>query len=100
MTPMIAWARPDNGDSLISVWVVPRSRRTEVVGPYGEALRIRVTAPPEAGRANRELVAFVEQRTGAAVDLVHGGGSRRKTLRIHGLGPGEVRRLLGPVLPG
>jgi len=96
---MIAWARPDNGDTLISVWVVPRTRRTEVVGPHGEALRIRIAAPPEAGRANRELVAFVKQRTGAAVDLVHGGGSRRKILRIHGLGPGEVRRLLRPVLP-
>lgn len=96
---MIAWARPDNEDTLISVWVVTRSRRTEVVGLHGEALRIRVSAPPEEGRANRELIDFVKQRTGAAVDLVHGGGSRRKTLRIHGLGPGAVQRLLAPALP-
>jgi len=97
MTP---WVRAVDGGTVILVWVVPRSRSTEIVGIYGDALRIRVGAPAEGGRANRELVGFVQKRTGAPVELVRGGGSRRKALHVHGMVPADVARALDPKLPG
>lgn len=97
---MTQWARAVDGGTVISVWAVPRSRRTETVGIHGDALRVRVGAPAEGGRANRELVGFVQKRTGAPVELVRGAASRRKELYVHGMVPAEVARALDPKLPG
>ena len=37
----------------LAVHVVPRARATEVVGRYGDAIRVRLAAPPVDGAANR-----------------------------------------------
>lgn len=42
--------------------VQPRASRTEVAGPYGDAVRIRLTAPPVDGAANEALVRFLAER--------------------------------------
>lgn len=97
MTP---WARAENGGTVITVWLVPGAHRTEIVGVHGDALRIRVDAPAEGGRANRELVGLMEKRTGAPVELMRGGRSRRKALHVHGVAPVEVVAALDPKLPG
>lgn len=72
----------------IVVHVVPRAGRTTVAGRHGDAIKIKVGAPPVAGAANAELVRFLAERLGvarAAVILVAGGSSRRKTVAITGL---------------
>jgi uncharacterized protein len=63
----------------------PGAKRTEVAGVHGEALRIRVAAPPIEGRANEALRHFLADAFGVPlrnVVLVRGEGGRRKTLRI------------------
>ena len=67
------------------MWVVPGARSTEIVGFYGGALRIRVAAPPERGRANKALIAHLSQQLGVRVRLMSGAGSRRKRLVVPGL---------------
>jgi uncharacterized protein (TIGR00251 family) len=47
------------------VRVVPRSRRDQVAGLYGDAIKIRLAAPPERGKANRALQKFLGQRLGS-----------------------------------
>lgn len=81
----------------LAVHVVPRSARNEIVGLHGEALRIRVNAPPVGGAANAALVATVAEALGVAkrqVEIVSGHASRRKVLRIVGLSAAEVQRWL------
>lgn len=72
----IVRSHPDG--SLITVWVVPGARRDEIVGYYAGALRVRITAVAEKGRANKALLAFLEKALGCRLRLVGGAGSRRK----------------------
>ena len=78
------------GDTL-EVRVTPRasSSRVEVERRSDGAfeVRVRVTAPPERGKANREVVKLLARELGVApatLAIVRGAGSRRKTVRIGG----------------
>ena len=86
-------AHPDG--SLLAVWVVPGARRSEVVGPYGDALKIRVAAPAEGGRANGAMLSVLSERIGAACRLESGATHRRKSVVVEGVGPGELAASLG-----
>lgn len=70
---------------MLTVWVVPGARSTEIVGFYGGALRVRVAAPPERGRANMALIAHLSEQLGVRLRLISGAGSRRKRLVVAGL---------------
>jgi len=70
----------------IAVKVIPKSSKTELVGvmPDG-ALRIKVAAAPEKGRANKELCAFLARHFGVPlthVTILSGETSPRKRVRI------------------
>jgi uncharacterized protein len=69
-------SHPDG--SLVTIWVVPGARRTEIVGYYAGALRVRVAAVAEKGRANKALLEFLEGTLGCRLRLIGGAGSRRK----------------------
>ena len=85
------------GGVTLAVHVVPRSARNEIVGLHGQALRIRVSAPPVGGAANAMLLATVAEALGVPkrqVEIVSGHTSRRKVLRVSGLSEAEVRHWL------
>jgi uncharacterized protein (TIGR00251 family) len=74
---------------VLAVHVQPRATRTEVAGLHGDALKIRLKAPPVDGAANEELVRFVAQRLNvsrADVEIVSGETGRAKRLRVSGAG--------------
>jgi len=79
------WARRlANGWSL-TIRVQPGARRSEVVGPHGDVLRIRVAGPAVDGRANAELVRFLAEHLGVparAVEITRGHTSRTKVVHI------------------
>ncbi len=81
-----------------TVWVVPRARRTEIVGLHGDAIKIRVAAPPEKGRANNLLGMFLSTQLGLEVRLVSGAGSRRKRYVTPGMAPNDLVALLEQLL--
>ena len=84
----------------LSVRLTPRASREEIAGFEGETLRVRVTAPPVEGRANRALVRLLAKRLGVprgAVRVVTGQTSRSKVVAIAGLDATELRRRLGGV---
>jgi hypothetical protein len=73
----------------LSVKVVPRAARSEVVGPMDDgSLKVRIAAVPEKGRANAELCAVLAKHFGVSVsrvDVIAGAASTRKRVRIRGL---------------
>ncbi|MHB1127864.1 MAG: DUF167 domain-containing protein [Bacillota bacterium] len=72
----------------IQVKIQPRAARNEVVGVLGEALKLRLTAPPVDGAANASCQSFLAQWLGVpkrAVTIISGHKSRIKTVRIEGL---------------
>ncbi|MFM1887159.1 MAG: hypothetical protein RL026_2316 [Pseudomonadota bacterium] len=83
---------------MLDVFVQPRASRNEVAGRHGEALKIRLTAPPVEGAANEALVRFVAESLSlprSAVSVVSGHASRRKRLAIEGADPVKVAALMG-----
>ena len=78
----------------MDVWAVPGASRTEISGVYGGALRIRVVAAPEGGKANRVIEKVLKAATGAPVELISGQWSRRKQFLVKGVEPSELVRLL------
>jgi uncharacterized protein len=77
--------------------VQPGARDAGVVGRHGEAWKLRVTAPPERGRANDAAVRLLAETLRIApesVTLVAGHGSRDKVVEIAGLDRAEAERRL------
>jgi len=75
-------------EALLSVWLQPGASAERVVGRMGDAVKIAVTAPPEKGKANaalEKLLAAEFDLSSGAVEVVAGGASRRKTVRLRGI---------------
>jgi uncharacterized protein len=67
------------------VHVQPRSSRNQVVGLHGDALKVKLTAPPVDGAANAACIAFMAETLGlpkSALTIVAGLTGRRKTLAV------------------
>lgn len=80
--------RRDGADLVLDVRVQPRASRSEIVGPHGGRVRVRLKAPPVDGRANAELVALLAEAFGvprAHVVLEAGTTGRDKRVRIRGV---------------
>jgi uncharacterized protein (TIGR00251 family) len=85
------------GGVRISVHVQPRASRTEIAGAHGDALKVRLAAPPVDGAANEALVTFLTDRFAVprrAITIVSGAQSRAKVVEVAGLTAADVRRLL------
>jgi len=77
------WGRPVDGGFELKLKVVPGASRSEVVGPLGGRLKVRVAAPAESGRANRAVLELIRGWTGARrVVLVSGRSSAQKVVRV------------------
>ncbi len=82
----------------LAIKAIPNAPRSEVVGWLGEALKVKVHAPPVEGRANEVLREFLADELGLprrAVTVLRGDTSRQKLLRIDGLTLAEVKVRLG-----
>lgn len=81
----------------LAIKAIPNAPRNEVVGWLGEALKIKVHAPPVEGRANEVLCEFLADTLGLprrAVTVLRGDTSRQKLIRIHGLTLAAVKAKL------
>jgi uncharacterized protein (TIGR00251 family) len=80
----------------LRVHVSPGARQEEVVGWRGGALRVKVRARPEKGRANQAVVQMLARRLGVAsanVSIVHGATARDKLVEVEGLSEEELRSM-------
>ena len=84
----------------LAIKVVPNAPRSAVAGWLGEALKVKVHAPPVEGRANEELCSFLATQLGLprrSVTVLRGDYSRLKLVRIEGLAGFDVRSRLASV---
>lgn len=100
---MSNWLKVDKNGVHLRVRVIPRARKNKVDGLHGNAVKIRLTAPPVEGAANDALVKFlatllrVPRRN---VQIVQGERSRDKVVYLDGVTPSQVRQALGVKEPG
>lgn len=81
------WHRHDGETLTLTLHVQPGAKKTEIAGLHGDALKIRLAAPPVEGQANAKLLAYLAERFGVPVRnvvLKHGETSRRKVVSISG----------------
>ena len=83
----------------LSIKVVPGASRDRVVGRYGDAIKVQVSAPPEGGKANQAVVELIAAALGvrrSEVRIAKGHAQSRKIVQIDGLTQAEVDACLAP----
>src|SRR5256714_8605523 len=94
----------DSPDGIVlRIHVQPGAGRSAVVGRHGNALKVRVAAPPVEGRANEATRALLAEALGLAADdveLTSGASSRAKRFRLRGLDPEEADKRLRVAVEG
>ena len=83
--------------AILQIRVQPRASRNEVSGYDGQVLRVRVTAPPEDGRANDALVTLLAEALDvprSLVRILRGHTARNKVVSVESLTPEEAARRL------
>lgn len=94
------WYRWEGDDLVLAVRLLPRAGRDELVGPEGDRLKVRITAPPVEGKANAHLRRFLGELFGVSpsrVELLAGEHAREKRLRIRA--PAKLPPLVSPPGP-
>jgi uncharacterized protein (TIGR00251 family) len=80
-----AWFRIHNEVLTLTLHVQPGAKRTEVVGLHGDALKIKLAAPPVEGKANEALLRYIADAFAVPlrnVTLLQGEQSRHKVVAI------------------
>ncbi len=95
-TPVIAYSQHARGLTF-TVRVVTRAARSEIAGEHNGALRVRVTASPVKGAANRELARVLAMNfklSQNAVEIISGLNSKSKVVRILGADAARLEQLI------
>jgi uncharacterized protein len=77
----------------LAIKVTPNAGRNEITGWRGGILQVKVAAPPEKGKANKELIDFLGRRLGvkkSAISIIKGETGRNKAIEIEGMGLEEI----------
>ncbi|MBS0512519.1 MAG: DUF167 domain-containing protein [Proteobacteria bacterium] len=92
-----SWLRlAADGSLVLSLHIQPGAKQTAFAGLHGEAMKIRLAAPPVDGKANAALCAYLAQFCEvpkSAVTLLSGETSRAKRVRVAGAMPAAIDRL-------
>ncbi|GAB4531857.1 MAG: DUF167 domain-containing protein [Anaerolineae bacterium] len=89
------------GGAAFPVRVIPRASKNEISGWYGDAVKIRLTAPPVEGAANAALIDFLAELLEvrkSQIEILSGHATRDKIVCVVGLMPQEVEARLGAYL--
>ena len=74
-------------ETLVKIYLQPKASKNELVGPYRDGIKVKVTAPPIEGKANDALIRFLAKELGispSSIEIIKGHHSREKTLKISG----------------
>lgn len=89
--------RAEGSRLTLHVWVVSGASSSGLAGLHGDKLKVRVTSPPEGGRANDELAGLLEDALGFRLTMIRGISSRHKVFELPVSDPEPIQRRLGLV---
>ena len=87
-----------NGAVIFNVRVVPRASKSEIVGAYDGALKVRIASPPVDGAANAELIKLLSKTFGVSkseVEILAGQTSKTKQIKIGNLAAEKFLQFAG-----
>lgn len=94
---MSLFLKPSPAGALLKVYVQPRASKEGIAGQHGEALKIKLKAPPVEGEANAACLRFLATLLGLPATnlfIKSGHRSRLKFIEIQGLSPDEIRKVI------
>lgn len=84
----MTWLKSTNEGVIISIHLTPRAKRDAIEGWHGDALKVKIKAPPVDGKANGYLLKFIAKQLeipNSSATLIKGETSREKLVLIKGL---------------
>ncbi len=90
-----------DGGIVFLVRVQPKATQNQITGIVGTALKVKVTAPPEQGKANKECqkyLAKVFNISKSRISIVSGAKSRNKRVLITGFTPSGFCQVIKPFI--
>ncbi|MGD9782534.1 MAG: DUF167 domain-containing protein [Kiritimatiellia bacterium] len=93
------WLTDTRAGAVLNLRIVPRASKNALQGEHGDALKIRLCAPPVDGAANAALVEFLSDFFSlprARIQLLSGQTSRHKRVLLAGVSASAVRSHLNP----
>lgn len=90
-------SKQNDGSLWLSVYVQPGASKSEIVGPHGDSLKIRIKAPPVEGKANEALQEFLSQQlkiSKRSIQVIKGELQRNKVVRIEGVSLEDIKSVL------
>lgn len=96
----MSWYEWRDQTLIINLHIQPRASREELVGPHGDRLKVRITAPPVDGKANEHLIRFLAKSFGVPksnITLLSGETGRDKRISI--THPTILPPLIAPEIP-
>jgi hypothetical protein len=94
----MSWITDSKSGVIIQVHASPRASKSQIQGLHGDALKIRLQAPPVDGKANQALIGFLAETLGIPqrqITLLSGQTSRQKRLGLQGITARQVEISLG-----
>lgn len=73
--------------TILQVKVIPNASKNSIEGFHGDALKIKITAPPDKGKANQALIEYLSEQLDipkSQIEILSGETSRMKKIKIHG----------------
>jgi uncharacterized protein (TIGR00251 family) len=95
------WIKESPNGVLLPVRAVPRATKNEIQGVYGDALKVRLQAPPVEGKANAALIRFLSDAldiSRSQISIASGETGRNKAVRITGLSKEELAHRIRKVM--
>ncbi len=87
----------ESGATQFSLKVIPGASANEIAGAIGGALKLRISAAPEKGKANKAVIRFLKSKLGTShgdIEILSGETSQNKRVRVKGKSAEEIAALL------
>lgn len=88
---------------ILKIKVEPRSSRAGIAGPYGDALKVKLTSPPVEGKANEELIEILAKEFRIRkkdIEIISGRTSKNKVVRLSGAEYNTLKRSVLQAIKG